>query len=281
MSDENKLKELRRRIDAVDQQLLALLRERADIVEEVRGAKGKQNIYIRPGREASMLRALCTAPQGHIPKGLVHRLWREMIGAFTLQEGTMCVATYALPGQEGFWDTARDHFGSFTPMKPYASGHDMIRAVQAGQCQIAALPFPEEEGECWWRLLLSSDPATPNVFYAFPFDGLRGNARDGAGAGLALGCLAPEATGDDRTVLVIEWQPTATRDDVNRAVAALGGLLDRHVVSAAGQEPLCSWLECKGFNAVDGIDFKEWVQQRAGLILRHKGAGCYPSPFKS
>src|ERR1043166_5432845 len=107
MTDQKRLNELRAKIDAIDDELLALLRSRADIIEEVRGVKGKQDVYIRPGREALMLKALLAKPQGHIPPGLLHRLWREMIGAFTLQEGGFKVAVAQAAGEEGFWGLCR------------------------------------------------------------------------------------------------------------------------------------------------------------------------------
>src|ERR1051326_7104984 len=92
MPDNQKLHQLRSQIDAIDQQLLDLLVKRAEIVAEVGESKGEQPIYIRPGREATMLRSLLSKNTGKLPKNLIHRIWREMIGAFTLQEGALRVA---------------------------------------------------------------------------------------------------------------------------------------------------------------------------------------------
>jgi chorismate mutase/prephenate dehydratase len=68
--DKQALADFRAQIDRIDSVLHDLLRERAEIIDHVRKLKGKQHIFIRPGREAQMLRALVTRPQGKIPEGL-------------------------------------------------------------------------------------------------------------------------------------------------------------------------------------------------------------------
>lgn len=281
MADEKKLLELRGRIDAVDQQLLELLRQRAAIIEEVRGAKGPQKIYIRPGREAMMLRALTAAPQGHVPQGLVHKLWREMIGAFTLQEGAMRVATIVPQGEEGFWDLVRDHFGGFTPLQDFAQASSALRAVLTKSCPLAALPIPQEsDSDVWWRLLLLNDENIPNVFYAFPFDGARGNARACARGGLVLGNLKPEKTGADKSILVLEWNNQPEKNERQKIVQGLSPKLSRHVYSAPAGEPACSWLELDGFFDDRDEFLKHWLETHKSFILRARMIGAYPLPLK-
>src|ERR1700744_3465868 len=114
--DKQALADLRAQIDRLDGMLHDVLRDRAELIDQVRRLKGKQHIYIRPGREAQMIRALVARPQGKLPEGLIVRLWREMISAFTLIEGGLKVGVYAPEKGLGLWDVSRDHFGSFTPL---------------------------------------------------------------------------------------------------------------------------------------------------------------------
>ena len=109
-TDKQALADLRAQIDRVDGALHDLLRDRAEIIDQVRKLKGKQTLYIRPGREAQMLRVLTGRPQGKLPEGLVVRLWREMISAFTLQEGGLKAAVVVQDKGPDLWDVARDHF---------------------------------------------------------------------------------------------------------------------------------------------------------------------------
>jgi chorismate mutase len=273
MASDKKLLNLRNRIDAIDDQMVALLKERADVVHAVGRVKGKLSVYIRPGREAKMLRVLLKKPRGHIPAKLIHRLWREMIGAFTLQEGALNVAVGVGEGQDGFWDLTRDHFGSFTPLSSYASAKDAFKALSSGKAKIAALPYPPN-GDDWWRELVGS--SSLNIFYRFPFDGERGNARAAAGDGLVVGKLSPEATGQDVTVVGVVWKTSASPAAMRKAARALGG--KAHFLSAENGKPLVSWIEIKGFKLGTDAGLKNWHRQHKDIILKYRVLGAYPVP---
>jgi chorismate mutase / prephenate dehydratase len=188
------LADLRREIDRIDLALLALLRERADIVSQVPGIKGKLPLYIRAGREATMMRDLMSRPQGKLPVGLVPRLWREIISAFTLQEGAFSVAVV-----DRFWDLARDFYGGLTPLSSVPMPKDALGAVANGQHKIAILPVPSSV-EDWW--VHHTGPA--RIFARLPFAGWGaagpGNRRHGTEA-IALADLDCEDTGNDRSYL--------------------------------------------------------------------------------
>ena len=156
--DKQALADLRAQIDRVDASLHDLLRDRAEIIDQVRKLKGKQHLYIRPGREAQMIRAITGRPQGKLPEGLVVRLWREMISAFTLMEGALKVAVFAPDKGDGLWDHARDFYGAFTPLLEVPSAVAAIKAVQAGKANLAIVPPPPAPGktadkDAWWPLL--------------------------------------------------------------------------------------------------------------------------------
>lgn len=272
MAVDPRLQALRDRIDTVDEKLLDLLRERAEIVEEVRDVKGKLPIYIRPGREADMMRSLLAKSMGRVPAGLVNRLWREMIGAFTLQEGRLRVSVAVKPGDEGMWDYARDHFGGFTPLSAVAAPEDALNALQKGECEVACLPCAYE-GHGWWRRLLAPELAAIKLFYRFPFDGVTGNARPAQGDALAFADLMPEPTSDDRTVLVVEWRGAAKLENLPYPVA-------RHVVAVGEGARPCSWIELSGFLLTDE-KLGEWRKKHKEDILRDRIVGAYPVPLKA
>ncbi len=97
--------------------------------------------------------------------------------------------------RKGFWDLARDHYGSHTPMSAYRSIGQVIRAVTEGQAAVGVLPMPQEgEPDPWWRHLLSEDEDAPRVVARLPF-GARGNARSDGADALAIGRGAQQETG--------------------------------------------------------------------------------------
>ena len=88
------LGELRRRIDAVDDQLLALLSERARIAKAVGGSKAAagEEIFHVPEREAEILERLSTANPGPLPAEAVRLIFREVMSACLALERPLRVA---------------------------------------------------------------------------------------------------------------------------------------------------------------------------------------------
>ncbi len=259
MTVETPLQKLRDAIDAIDNKIVDLLHERAEVVSQVRGVKGKLPVYIRPGREADMLRALTQRPVGQIPRGLIHRLWREIIGGFTLIEDATKVAVVVPLDEPGQWDLARDHFGGLTPMTEMKTAELAIKAVVDKTHQVAIAPYPTPN-ETWWHALVHKN--APHVFYRLPFDGVTGNARTHKRDAIEIGYVKPEQTHADRTVVIIEGRGDMagfTQKPLLQIVA--GGF---------------AWLEFDGF-------MLEWAaldEYAAREGLRARVAGAYPVPLK-
>jgi chorismate mutase/prephenate dehydratase len=207
------LDQLRRQIDEIDDRLQDLLIERANIVAMVADhKKGTSLPAFRPGREAEIIRRLVARHHGNFPLATLVRMWREMLAATVRLQSSFAVAVFAPAQMPGFWDLARDHYGSQTPMAAYGSIGQVIRAVNDGQAAVGVLPMPQEdEVDPWWRHLLSEGRNAPRVIGRLPF-GPRGNARSDGADALAIGRFDPEKTGSDRTLLAIE-----TAGDVSRA----------------------------------------------------------------
>jgi chorismate mutase-like protein len=80
MMDDGALKELRERIDSIDDTLLQLVSERAAIAQEVGRTKKGEKIY-RPEREAQIVRRLRETNPGPLSGDAVERLIREVMSA--------------------------------------------------------------------------------------------------------------------------------------------------------------------------------------------------------
>lgn len=251
--DKQALADLRAQIDQVDLALHDLLRERAEIIENVRKIKGKQHIYIRPGREAQMTRVLLGRPQGRLPDGLVARLWREMISAFTLMEGVTKVAVTVPAKGPDLWDIARDYYGSFTPLLESPTATGAIKAVLDDKATVAVVPFLQvDEKDAWWPLLAADKKNVLTVFATLPFEQLkagRSNARNAMPAGLAVGKLYPELTGDDRSFLAL--QCVHVPESEMKRLLGKAGYKVLHLFSQSGgraaSAPMLYWVETEGY----------------------------------
>lgn len=223
--------DLRREIDQIDDAIHDLLMRRTQVAEQIGAAKGPERIYLRPGREAVILRRLVARHTGPLPVGVLVRIWREIISALTRLQGPFAVAVFAPEDRRGYWDVARDHFGSYTPMVLVNTPVAALRAITEGTATVGVVPIPDEgDADPWWRFLMSADAKTPKVVARLPFAG-RGNGRSESRDALAIAPIAHDPTGDDRTLIGLELA-----QDVSR-----GRLKD--AFDAAGLPPtaFCSW----------------------------------------
>lgn len=285
--DKQALADLRAQIDKIDSVLHDLLRERAEVVDLVRKLKGKQHIYIRPGREAQMLRALMGRPQGRLPGGLVVRIWREMISAFTLIEGPMKVAVTAPAKGPDLWDLARDYYGSFTPLIEVPSAVAAIKAVQAEKATLAVVPFPQEnDKDAWWPLLAGDKKNVLTVFASMPFETLkagRSNVRRSMPHGLIIGKLYPELTGDDNSFLALRCVHTP-ESEMKRLFGKAGykvRLLLSQTVGRGASAPTLYLVETEGYVGRNDTRLSR-LRAMLGSRLQHLAPlGGYATPLKA
>ncbi|MDD4617230.1 MAG: chorismate mutase [Alphaproteobacteria bacterium] len=285
--DKQALADLRAQIDKIDFVMHDLLRERAEMIDQVRKIKGKQHIYIRPGREAQMLRALAGRPQGKIPEGLVVRLWREIISAFTLTEGAFKVAVTVPPKEPDLWDLSRDYYGSFTPLLEMPSAVTAIKAVQAEKATLAVVPFPKEnEKNAWWPLLASDKKNVLTVFASLPFEHLkagRSNARNALPGGLVVGKLYPELTGDDFSFLAL--QCVHVLESEMKRLFGKAGYKVRQMLSQTmgrgGSAPTLYLVETEGYVGRNDTRLSR-LRAMLGSRLQHLAPlGGYAAPLKA
>lgn len=266
------LDDLRREIDEIDTALHDLIMRRAAIVEQVAEAKGPQgNSGMRPGREAEILRRLAARHTGPFPCGSVLRIWREIISSLTAMQGPYGIAVFADDG-DGLWDLARDHFGSHTAIATWTTRRDVVSGVARGDVTHGVLPYPEEEDDRpWWSGLWSNE--APRVVLRLPF-GEAGNARGGARA-LVIARVDPEATGDDRTLAIIEAVAEVRRATIADMLAEVG--LPGELVCTASDGSSHYLVELDGF--VENGDERLGRLAELKAVERARVIGAYPAPL--
>src|SRR5919107_4456805 len=79
------LADLRQEIDRIDETMHRLLMERGKIIDRLIAVKktSESGSAFRPGREASMMRALAERHEGLLPLDTVESIWRVIIATFT------------------------------------------------------------------------------------------------------------------------------------------------------------------------------------------------------
>jgi len=274
------LEGLRQRIDEIDDRLQDLLIERLEIVANVAAHKrGKGAIAAhQPAREAEIIRRLVQRSKGGFPAATLVRMWRELLSATVRLQSSFAVAVYAPPQAPGYWDLARDHYGSHTPIVPYRSTSQVIGAVMDGQAAVGVLPMPaEDDRDPWWRQLLSTDGNAPHIIARLPF-GARGNARpDGADA-LAIGRGTEQPTGQDRTFFATENAPDISRGRIVSTLSELG-LSCTYIALCEHADSINTLIEVDGFVPVGDPRLDRFRAQLGKSLSRLLRLGSYAVPL--
>jgi chorismate mutase-like protein len=274
------LDDLRRSIDEIDDQLHDLLMKRMELVGTVAAHKRRNGTpALRPGREAVILRRLARRHKGAFPIAAIVRIWREMLAATVGMQTNFAVAAYAPEGGNGYWDLARDHFGSHTTMTPYNSIGQVVRAVTDRQATIGILPMPQEDDrDPWWRFIVSTDETTPRILARLPFAG-RGNARSDTGDALVIGTGTLEATGDDRSLVVVETRGDISRARIFSALAASSLSCTFFASVESGPEMALNLIEITAFATADDARLASFRDGIGGAVERIIVIGSYAAPL--
>ncbi len=245
MSDAIKpLEEVRREIDEIDSALHDLIMRRTRVVEQVAAAKGTTNTpNFIPGREVKVLRRLLARHEGAFPRHALVRIWRELISVYAAIQGPFDVVAYAVDGDQGCWDLARDQYGSHDKMSTLATAREVVARVSSGEAAIGVAPVPAEgEGDAWWRTLCGA--VAPRIVARLPF--IEGsNARNSGVSAYALAKVKPDQTGEDRTLLVIETDSELSRDGLRSLVSDAG--LETRLIVTDRQDVTAHLIEVDGF----------------------------------
>lgn len=137
------LPELRARIDALDDDLLALLNERARLVQAVGAAKraaGDRGAFYAQDRERAIHARLAAANEGPFPTSALQPVFQEILSAcLALQKGLRV----AYLGPEGTFThaAARQQFGSAAEMMPERTIAAVVQQVESGRADTGVVPL--------------------------------------------------------------------------------------------------------------------------------------------
>ena len=137
------LAEMRRRIDAVDEQLQELISERARLAQQVgisKTAEGRVVDCYRPEREAEVLRAVKARNRGPLGDESMMRLFREIMSACLAQQEPLKVAYL---GPEGTFtqQAVLKQFGHAVRGLAVPSIADVFHEVEAGTADFGVVPI--------------------------------------------------------------------------------------------------------------------------------------------
>jgi chorismate mutase/prephenate dehydratase len=138
------LPEIREKIDALDEKIIRLLNERADLVHEVGLIKKAEGSAIyAPEREEQVFRKLLAkakALESRLPDKSIRAIYREIVSAsYALEKGL--VIAYFGPESTNTHQAARSRFGASVEYAAQVTIADVFDAVARGNADYGVVPI--------------------------------------------------------------------------------------------------------------------------------------------
>lgn len=132
---------VRKEIDGIDTELVALLNRRAELAQMVGEIKREKGLPMYdPARQRLVLDKISKKSDGPFPKDALDRVWIEIMGACLSLEEPLRIGYL---GPEGTFShlAALHEFGHAMDMRPYVSIPDIFHAVAAEQLDHGMVPI--------------------------------------------------------------------------------------------------------------------------------------------
>lgn len=142
---DERLDELRKQIDAIDDQLLQLLNARMAVVREVGLLKqSQQSVIYRPEREAAIIERLHHKTQGLLNREAIEAIFLEIFAASRNLELPEKVA-YLGPEGSFTHGAAESRFGALSEYLPMPTIQSVFEAVHTGKTRFGVVPIENNQ----------------------------------------------------------------------------------------------------------------------------------------
>jgi chorismate mutase/prephenate dehydratase len=137
------LQKIRSKIDNLDEQIQALITERAHLAKQVAAAKYAEEanpIFYRPEREAEVLTKVIARNKGPLSDETLTGLFQQIMSSCLALQKPLSIAYL---GPEGTYSQAavEKHFGSSVETVAQQTIDDVFRVVEAGSVQYGVVPI--------------------------------------------------------------------------------------------------------------------------------------------
>jgi chorismate mutase/prephenate dehydratase len=134
------IEELRQQIDAIDNRILELLNQRAEIVIQIGEEKARENVaFHSPEREEEIFDRLTRQNQGPFPRSAVKAVYREILSACLSLEHPLKVA-YLGPKATFTHMACMKRFGLSAAYVPLRGIGDVFAEVEKGKADYGVVP---------------------------------------------------------------------------------------------------------------------------------------------
>ena len=280
MAKQKNLDALRASIDTIDDKIHDLLLRRTDLVAQIGDLKRSQSVQgfpLRPTREAAMLRRLVARHAGPFPVTALVNIWRELLSGQIMVQSQLSIAVSHRPIDATQRHLARNHFGDVAKVRSFSSPGQVLKAVTNDEVTVGILPLPSPEDQnSWWTVLPNNDAIPPRIVARLPFL-LQESRTDECPEVLVVAKVAPEPSGEDVSLLVIELREDIDGSQLNELLHTVDLTADRLTTcrDSARTRNTLHLLAIEGFVHQGDTRLEQLIQSTDQLVTNITVAGAY------
>ena len=164
--EQNKLLQLRCKIDEIDESLINLINQRIAVVKEVGKFKEEKGdkFFVKSAREADMIKDLIKKADAKIPQSMIVSIWRKMITCANVLEQDLQIALFNPAKIPDYQYLIREYYADFAPLKTFENLPELMQEIKSGKVQIAVFSLGDKN---WWQ----NFPNELKIYAAIPFIG--------------------------------------------------------------------------------------------------------------
>ncbi len=219
-ASEDALKDLRKEIDAIDDQLLSLFAKRMSIITRVGDLKkdNGEKFFIRSNREADMIKDLIKKSEeigSEFPKTTIINIWRKIITSANMYEQPIKIGVHNPKNIPDYKYLLREYYSDLVPIFDFDSATNLVSEIEKGDVQIGAFILPKSEiddnNENWW-INLANNKVGLKIFAKIPF--VNSDKKDDVSEIVVVGIKDAEKSKEDCSLLYVEISNDFSKSDL-------------------------------------------------------------------
>ncbi len=259
------INKLREEIDYIDSQIIKLINLRTEVVLKISKNKGS-GPAIRTGREAEVLRKVLSNAPSDFPRKALIRIWRELVSAYSQMQSNYSVGLCAPNHSVGYWDIARDYFGSASNISLYKSPKVLLQKISLDPSFIGIFPHPSNDyNSDWWKNIGIGSNSKTNIIARLPYDG-KSEAQFEELEAVAVSSFPSEFSKRDRSWIIIEFNERKSKDLLIDTVNKMGMSGDILSNIDQGENIFLYLIDVKGFFETGTLEFDKFINKDKNLV---------------
>ena len=280
---------LRDEIDAIDKQIIELIKSRMFIIPRVSEFKknNDEKFYIKSAREADMIKNLVSKVEGSYLKQAVASIWRKIICVANMEEQVLKIGIHNPRSISDYEYLVKDHFLAQANISNFDSATNLIAEMQNGSINIGVFLLPSDNDdfdkkdsfqENWW-INMANNQIGLKIYCKIPFVEFSSNKKMSNISLVATAIKSPEQSMQDSTIICLEANSQFSKSQI--IALFKDNNLNAKILKSVKIQQLLGivfyLIELDGFYLEDNLILKKLSQSNIKPFI--KVLGHFPTPI--